>query len=209
MIAGVVGDVRAWANAPPSLMIYRPYQQDPHGAMGYVVRTAGRPLALGSAVERVIRGIDKEQPITFLRPLDDDFVDQIYPQRVTSIGLGTFAGMALLLAAAGVFSTTMYSVRQRTREFGIRLALGAQPHAILLGVVWQSIRIAAVGCCLGLGAALGLNRLLGSILFEVQPADPAALGIVVAILGAVAFAACWLPAREATRVDPVKALRSE
>jgi putative ABC transport system permease protein len=209
IIAGVVGDVRAWANAPPSMMIYRPYQQDPYGAMGYVVRTAGRPLAFGSAVERVIRGIDKEQPITFLRLLDDDFVDQIYPQRVTSIGLVTFAGMALLLAAAGVFSTTMYSVRQRTREFGIRLALGAQPHAILLGVVWQSIRIAAVGCCLGLGAALALNRLLGSILFEVEAADPAALGIVVAILGAVALAACWLPAREATRVDPVKALRSQ
>ena len=89
------------------------------------------------------------------------------------------------------------------------MALGAQPHAILLGVVWKSIKIAAVGCCLGLGAALRLNRLLGSILFEVQPADPAALGIVVAILGAVAFAACWLPAREATRVDPVKALRSQ
>jgi ABC-type lipoprotein release transport system permease subunit len=107
---------------------------------------------LGSAVERVIRGIDKEQPITFLRPLSDDFVNQIYPQRVTSIGLVTFAGMALLLAAAGVFSTTAYSVRQRTREFGIRLALGAQPRAILARVVWESTRIAGIGCCLGLGA---------------------------------------------------------
>ena len=116
-----------------------------------------------------------------------------------SIGLVTFAGMALLLSAAGVFSTTMYSVRQRTREFGIRL-LGAQSHAILLGVVWQSIRSAAIGCCLGLGAALALNRLLGSILFEAQPADPAALGIVVGILGVVALAACWLRTREATRV---------
>jgi predicted permease len=209
VIAGVVGDVRAWANAPPSLTLYRPYQQEPHGAMGYVVHTAGRPLALGSAVERVIRGVDKEQPITFMRPLADDFVNQIYPQRVTSIGLVTFAGMALLLAAAGVFSTTAYSVRQRTREFGIRLALGAQPRQILAGVVWQSIRIAGIGCCLGLGAALALNRLLASILFEVQPADAVAFGVVVAILGAVALAACWLPAREATRVDPVKALRSE
>jgi putative ABC transport system permease protein len=209
IIAGVVGDVRAWANAPPSPMLYRPYQQDPHGAMGYVVRTAGRPLALGSAVERVIRGIDKEQPITFLRPLADDFVNQIYPQRVTSIGLVTFAGMALILAAAGVFSTTAYSVRQRTREFGIRLALGAQPSAILAGVVWESITIAGIGCCLGLAAALALNRLLSSILFETQPADAAAFSLVIAILGAVALAACLLPAREATRVDPVKALRAE
>jgi len=209
VIAGVVGDVRAWANAPPSLTLYRPYPQEPHGAMGYVVRTAGHPLALGSAVERVIRGLDKQQPITFMRPLAEDFVNQIYPQRVTSIGLVTFAGMALLLAAAGVFSTTAYSVRQRTREFGIRLALGAQPRQLLAGVVWQSIRIAGVGCCLGLGAALALNRVLGSILFEVQPADPAALGVVIAILGAVALAACWFPAREATRVDPAKALRAE
>jgi putative ABC transport system permease protein len=209
IIVGVAGDVRAWASGPPSPMLYRPYQQDPHGAMGYVVRTAGHPLALGSAIERVIRGIDKEQPITFLRPLAEDFVNQIYPQRVTSIGLVTFAGMALILAAAGVFSTTAYSVRQRTREFGIRLALGAQPRAILTGVIWESIRIAGVGCCLGLAAALALNRLLGAILFEVEPADPVAFGMVIAILAAVALAACLLPAREATRVDPVKALRSE
>jgi predicted permease len=209
IIVGVAGDVRAWASAPPSPMLYRLYQQDPHGAMGYVVRTTGPPLAFGSAIERVIRGIDKEQPITFLRPLADDFANQIYPQRVTSIGLVTFAGMALILAAAGVFSTTAYSVRQRTREFGIRLALGAQPRAILTGVIWESIRIAGVGCCLGLAAALALNRLLGAILFEVEPADPVAFGMVIAILAAVALAACLLPAREATRVDPVKALRSE
>ena len=209
VIAGVVGDVRAWANAPPSLTLYRPFQQEPHGAMGYLARTAGRPLALGSAIERVIHGADKDQPITFLRPLADDFVNQIYPQRVASIGLGTFAGMALILAAAGVFSTTAYSVRRRAREFGIRLALGATPRRILVAVVWQSIGIAATGCCLGLGAALALNRLLESVLFEVQPADPAAFVAVAAILAAVALAACWLPAREATRVDPVKALRSE
>jgi putative ABC transport system permease protein len=209
VIVGVVGDVRAWANAPPALMLYRPYQQDPQGAMGYIVRTAGSPLALGSVIEHAVHSIDKEQPVTFLRPLADDFMDQIYPQRVTSIGLVTFAGMALLLAAAGVFSTTAYSVRQRTREFGIRLALGAQPRQILVGVAWQSIKIAAVGCGLGLGAAVILNRLLSSILFEVQSADPVAFGLVAAILVAVAFAACWLPAREATRVDPVKALRAE
>jgi putative ABC transport system permease protein len=209
VIVGVVGDVRAWANAPPALMLYRPYQQDPHGAMGYVVRAAGSPLALGSAVERAVHSVDKEQPITFLRPLADDFVDQIYPQRVTSIGLTTFAGMALLLAAAGVFSTTAYSVRQRTREFGIRMALGGQPRQIVAGVVWQSMRITGVGCCLGLGAALTLNRLLSSVLFEAQAADPVAFSAVAAILGAVTFTACWLPAREATRVDPVKALRAE
>jgi putative ABC transport system permease protein len=157
----------------------------------------------------VVHSVDKEQPITFLRPLSDDFVDQIYPQRVTSIGLVTFAGMALLLAAAGVFSTTPYSVRQRTREFGVRLALGGQPHQIVAGVVWQSMRITGVGCCLGLGAALTLNRVLSSILFEAQATDPVAFGGVAAILGAVTFTACWLPAREATRVDPVKALRAE
>jgi putative ABC transport system permease protein len=164
---------------------------------------------LGPAVERTIHALDNEQPITFLRPLAEDFVNQIYPQRVTAIGLVTFAGMALLLAAAGVFSTTAYSVRQRTREFGIRLALGAHSRQILACVLWRALKIAGAGCCLGLAAAVALNRLLGSVLFEVQPADPVAFGLVAVILGAVAVAAGLLPAREATRVDPMRALRSE
>jgi len=208
-IVGVVGDVRAWANARPSLMLYRPYQQTAGRAMGWVLRTSLDPRALGPAVEHTIHALDNEQPITFLRPLAEDFVSQIYPQRVTAIGLVTFAGMALLLAAAGVFSTTAYSVRQRTREFGIRLALGAQSRQILGSVLWRALKIAGAGCCFGLAAAVALNRLLGSILFEVQPADPIAFGLVAAILGAVAVAAGLAPAREATRVDPVKALRSE
>lgn len=100
-------------------------------------------------------------------------------------------------------------MRQRTRKFGIRLALGAQSRQILAGVLWRALKIAGCDCCFGLAAAVALNRLLGSILYEVQPADPSAFGLVAAILGAVAVAAGLLPGWEATRVDPVKALRSE
>ena len=104
-------------------------------------------------MQHAIHALDAGQPITFLRPLADDFVDQIYPQRVSSIGLVAFSGIALLLAAFGVFSATAYSVRQRTKEFGIRMALGALPRRILAGVVWNAAKVTGVGCAAGLGAA--------------------------------------------------------
>ncbi|MEX2263717.1 MAG: ABC transporter permease [Bryobacteraceae bacterium] len=209
LIVGVVGDVRSWVNGPPAPIVYRPYQQAPSGAMGYVVRAATDPSSLGPAVERAIHAIDPEQPVTFLRALEEDFIDQIYAQRVSAIGLAAFAGAALLLAATGVFSTAAYSVRRRNREFGIRLALGALPYQILVSVVWHGIKFAALGSLIGIGVAVAANRLLASILFEVQPADPEAFGVVVAILAAVAVSACFLAAREATRIDPARTLRQE
>ena len=208
-IVGVAGDVRAWASAPPSPLLYRPYQQQTRGAMGYVVRSALDLSATGSAIRDAVRSIDPEQPVTFLRPITEDFLDQVYPQRLSAIGLGFFACLALMLAAVGVFSVTSFSVKRRTREFAIRMALGAEPGQILRGLLARTGRVAILGGALGLGAAFAANRVLIGILYHVPPADPIAFGLAAGLLASVAMLACWLAGRDATRTDPARALREE
>jgi len=143
------------------------------------------------------------------RTIDEDFIDQIYVQRVSAIGLLSFSSLALFLAAAGVFGLTSYVVRRRTQEFGIRLALGARPTQIVTTVIWRAIRITTLGCLTGLVAAFALNRLLVSLLFQVSPADPWTFVFVSVLLTSVAICAAWLAARQASRLDPAREIRIE
>jgi putative ABC transport system permease protein len=209
-IVGLVGDVRHRSLAArPRAELYVPFRQYPHGGMTVVVRAAGDPAAVARTVKREINALDSDQPITDLTTLPALLHGSVSPQRFNLLLLGGFAGLALLLAAVGVYGVIAYSVSQRTREIGIRMALGAAAREIRRAVVRPAVALAGVGVVLGSMAAWLLGRALAPELYEVSLHDPATFGLVAVILLAAAWAACALPARRAARLDPLIALRSE
>ena len=209
-IVGVVGDMRRTGyDRPIRYETFLPTRQSPRGALTLVVRTAGDPLALVSAVRGQIRALDPEQPIYQIAWMEQMLSDMVAQRRFTMALLGTFAGLAFVLGIIGVYGVTSYLVTQRTREVGLRLALGAPPRDLVHMVVRQGMLVAAIGLGLGLAGALLLTRLMGSLLYEVSPTDAATLLVVTAGLAAATFIANWLPARRAARVDPLVALRAE
>jgi putative ABC transport system permease protein len=160
------------------------------------------------AMRQVVRSLDSELPLKF-ETLDQVFSSSLDQRRFSLVIFGFFAGVALLLAAMGIYGVTNYAVTQRTQEIGIRMALGAQRLDVLRLVVLQGMGLVAVGVALGLGGAIGLTRVMASLLFGVTAKDPATFMVVAALLTLVAFVACYLPARRATKVDPLVALRYE
>ncbi len=217
-IVGVVADVRQTGlDRAPEPEVYFPVAQAPHAsgpgeneaqAMNLVVRAAaGEPTALSESVRRAVREIDPALPVFDPRPLRAVIAESVADRRLHGLLLGAFAATALLLAALGLYGVMSYTVAQRTREMGIRLALGAQPAALMRLVVGQSLRLALLGLALGLVAALGVTRLLGAMLYGVSPIDPTTLASVSGLLLLVAALAGYLPARRAGRVDPMVALR--
>ncbi len=208
-IVGVVADVKAYTltgGARP--MVYWPPPQLTYNAMTFTIRTDGDPLSLAPSVARVVQGLDKDQPLSEVRTMDQWVARSQSETRFTSTLLGTFAGLALFLAAIGIYGLISYSVIQRRPEIGIRLALGAQPRDIVRLVVGQGLRLAAIGLAVGLLLVLVLGRVIASALIGTRADDPLTLAAVFAILAAVAAAASYVPARRATRVDPLGALRS-
>ena len=209
-IAGVVGDVKhnGLANAirPEA---YVPFDQKPFSSMDVAVRTKGDPLAIASAVRRAVDGIDQDQPIALMRTMNEYMDREVASRRSIGLLLGIFGALAVLLAAGGIFSVTSYAVTERTREMGLRMALGAASPDVVLLVLRQGMRVVAVGIVLGLVAAIAAARLLEKLLYGVRPADPLTLAAGALIFTTVAVAANWLPAMRATRVDPVIALRHE
>jgi putative ABC transport system permease protein len=209
-IIGVVGDVKlASLEGDIRPTAYLSSRQYAIGLMTYVVRTTGEPARLGPAAVRVIREIDPQLPVSAVRSLDDVFAESIARPRLTAIVMSVFAGAALLLAALGVYGIVAYSVAQRTREFGIRVALGANPGQIIGMVVGQNLRIVAIGLALGLLCAVPATRLLRGLLFQVGPNDPATFVAIGVTLTLVAVVASYLPARRGTRIDPAVTLKSE
>ena len=211
-IVGIVGNERfqGLSEAPP-IALYAPLDQAPsaNGANALLVKTAGDPAALSGAVRRAIAEQDPALAVFGLEPFVETMSRSVSERRFTMLVLGLLAAVALLLAAIGVHGVLSYTVTERRREIGIRLALGAQPSGVLRMVVAHGMTLALVGAGLGVGAALLLTRLMGSLLFNVRPTDPATFGVVAGAVVLVAFTASFLPARRATRVDPVSALRSE
>jgi putative ABC transport system permease protein len=177
--------------------------------MAFVLRTRGDPLALAGAVRSAVRLVDPDQAITELTSLAAVLHESIARPRFFAILLSLFAGLAVTLAAIGIHGVLAFSVRQRTREIGIRTALGAARGETLRLVVQQGLRPALLGVAIGLVAAAALTRLMTRMLFEVQPLDPVTYAAVVVIIGLVALAACGIPAWRATRVHPMEALRYE
>jgi len=177
--------------------------------MTLVLRTSLDPASLVSAVRQQVRALDKNIPVYAAQTMDDLFAAEVASQRFNAGALVGFAGFAILLAAVGIYGVVAYAVSQRTREMGVRIALGARRGNVLRMILNQGFRLALTGVGLGLAASFALTRLMTGLLFGVKPSDPPTFILVTAALLAVALAACWIPAHRATRIDPVVALRHE
>jgi putative ABC transport system permease protein len=209
-IVGIVGDVKQYGLAQPTtLQTYEPFLQNPFSGMTLVVRTENNPAALTSAIRAQVLSIDKDQPIARTRALEQIVSDSVAKQRFAMLLLGTFGAVALVLAAVGLYGVMSYAVTQRTHELGIRMALGASTGNVLKLVVRQGMTLALVGVGIGLGGALALTRLMENLLFATGATDPLTFVGISLLLAGVALAACFVPARRATRVDPMVALRYE
>ena len=213
-IVGVVGDAALQSLADPRFpQVYVPHGQGtgggPAGNMELVLRTAADPLTLAAAVRAQVHEIDKDQSVAEMRTLDQVVSASLAQPRMNTLLLGGFAVLAFFLAVVGLYGVMAYSVAQRTREIGIRMALGASGGAMLRLIVKQGVLLAMAGIGLGLVGALGLTRFMASLLYGVRPTDPTTFMVVsLALLGVAAFAA-YIPARHATKVDPMVALRNE
>jgi putative ABC transport system permease protein len=211
-IIGVVGDIyeRSLGEDPEALM-YVPFAQSNGGNdfATFIVRASQDPAALAPAIRQSLRGLAPDLPLGGLGTLDELVADSLVEHRFPAILISLFGGIALLIAAVGVYGVISYSVAQRTHEIGIRVALGASRGRILRMTLGHGLRLAAVGAVLGLVASHWLTQLLRDLLYGVTPSDPMTLAGATFVLMAVAFAACWIPARRATRVDPLIALRYE
>jgi len=208
-IVGVSGDVKisglAGEEGPE---VYVAHAQRPQHGSRLVARAGGPdPMTWASAARSAISSIDRDQPVTDLKTMNQVEAEALSQPRLRTWLLGLFAGIALLLAALGIYGVMSYSVTQRTREIGIRMALGAEPSDVRRLVVRQGMTLALAGMALGLAAALALNRVLANLLYGVTSTDPVTFLGVALLLGMVALAACYLPARRATRVNPTEALR--
>jgi predicted permease len=209
-VGGVVGDVRGVSlDRLPSLTIYVPYWQRFYGGPTFVVRPSGEAAAVSAAVGRVLRQVDPELPVPAFRTLNEIVAASVADRRFQVRLVLLFGVAAALLASLGIYGVVSYSVAQRTGELGIRMALGAAPARIRAMVLGQSLLPVGVGLALGLAASVAAGRLVTGLLYSVTPLDPITLAGVAAILGTVAAAASLAPARRATRVDPVVALREE
>jgi putative ABC transport system permease protein len=209
-IVGVVGEVRHQRlDMATRKSIYIPFDQIPVREMAITVRSQGDPLSLVGAVRNQVRELDADQPVTAIRPMTDVISRSVWQPRLYTILFAVFAAVALVLSSVGIYGVISYSVTQRTHEIGIRMALGASARDVLRMVVGQGMILTLVGIALGLLGAFGLTRMMESLLFGVTATDPATFVGVSLLLGCVALLACYIPARRATRVDPMVALRYE
>jgi putative ABC transport system permease protein len=209
-VIGVVGDVRHYGlDIESRAMTYWPFARNPYGTMTVTVRTAGDARLVVRSIAGLVRRLDPELVVANIRTMDEVVSSSVAQRRLTMLLLAGFAGVALLLAAIGIYGVIAYGVTQRTQEIGIRMALGAQRGDVLRMVVKQALQLAAGGIVIGGACALLLTRLMEGLLFQVTPGDPVTLIVVSAVLAAVALLASYIPGRRATRVDPVVALRAE
>ncbi len=209
-IIGVVGDVRYDTLIDqPEPTVYFPEPELTYPFMTFVIRTTGNPLDLAPAVQREIRGLDSDQPVSDVRSMQQVMAETVARARFNTLLLALFAGLATLLAAVGIFGVMNYSLALRTREIGLRMALGAQHRQVLFLMLRQGLTLTLIGTGVGIVGALALTRLLSTLLFGVHATDPTIFAAIVALLIFVSLVACYLPARRATRIDPMLALRSE
>jgi putative ABC transport system permease protein len=209
-IVGVVNDVKQYGldQATP-MQTYEPYTQQTFSYMTLVARATGDPTNLTAAIRNAVLQIDKEQPIANVKTLDQILSASIAQQRFSALLLGVFAVVAMSLAAVGIYGVLSYAVTQRTHEIGVRLALGASRHDVLRLVVGQGMCLTLLGVAAGLAVAFALTRLMSTLLFGVSATDPMTFSLIPLMIVIIALLACWVPARRATKVDPMVALRIE
>jgi ABC-type antimicrobial peptide transport system permease subunit len=208
----VVGDIaEAGLDSPKDPMLFTPYLQGPSPFLTYIVRTTSDPAAALAPVRAALRDADP-QLIPILPATMDQIIDQspsVFLRRYPSFLIGSFAALALILAMVGLYGLISYSVSQRSREVGIRIALGARPLDVMRLVLGEGVRLTMLGIVLRVVTALGLTQLMRGLLFGVSAVDPPIFGGVAVLLALVAIAACCIPARRAMRTDPISALRYE
>jgi putative ABC transport system permease protein len=189
--------------------VYLPHAQVPIGGSRLAIKTTGKPESLIGAVRNQVRELDPDLPITRTMTMNEVVARSVWKERLYTALFGVFAAVALILGTVGIYGVMSYAVTQRTREIGLRMALGAQRTDVLKLVVGQGAVVTAIGVGVGLAAAVGLTRLMSSLLFEVTPTDPITFVAVSLLLAGVALGACFVPARRAAKVDPMIALRYE
>jgi putative ABC transport system permease protein len=193
----------------PEAIIYLPATQTPASTMTVVVRTEADPLRIVNMVRLVVARLDKDLPLFEVKTLDEYLTLSLAQTRFISVLTSVFATMATVISAAGLYGVISYLVTQRTREIGIRMALGAESGNVLLMVVGQSLRFIVTGVVIGLTASVTLAGVLSSLLFGVTARDPVSLSVASLLLTAVSLLACYIPARRAAKIDPIVALRHE
>jgi putative ABC transport system permease protein len=209
-VVGIVADMRnRGVGADIVDELYTPLPQRPWGTMSVLVKTSGDPMQIVPAVRSALQSVDRDQPMTQVRSLEESLSSAVGQQRVSAMLLGTFAALALILAAIGIYGVTSYSVAQRSKEIGIRIAMGAQPRDVLRLILGFGAKLALIGVVSGIIAALALTQLMKTMLFGVATTDPLTMAAVSLTLIGVTLLACYIPARRAMSVDPVIALRSE
>ena len=212
-VVGVVGDIKySGLDAAPEMVLYEPYPQAAWSSMYLVVRTSSKldkPAMLGSAVQNAVWSLDKDVPVAHIRTMEELLSESVEQPRFRTVLLEIFALIALCLATVGIYAVLAYSVSQRRHEIGIRMALGAKRSDVLWLVVGQGMLLTLIGVALGVTGAFMLTRFLSTLLYGVRPTDPATFVVVPGLLACVALVACYIPARRATRVDPMVALHHE
>jgi putative ABC transport system permease protein len=209
-IIGIVGDIKQdGVDKATGAQSYEPFAQAPFNSLNVVIRTKASPAALLGALRPAVYEVDKDQPVGIIRPLEEIMAESIARQRFAMLLLTVFSGVALVIAAVGIYGVMAYNVVQRTGEFGIRMALGAQQRDVLRLVLTQGGKLIGLGLLIGLLATLAASRAMGSMLFNTSAYDPLTLGTITVVLAAVAFVACFFPANRATKVNPIEALRAE
>jgi putative ABC transport system permease protein len=189
--------------------VYLPYPQFPSSTMSVVLRAGFDPKPLIPAIRDEVWAIDKDQPVTDIKTMDQYVADSVSPRRLNALLLGGFASLALVLASVGIYGVIAYSVTQRVHEIGIRMALGAQKMDVLRLVIGQGLTLTLIGMAIGSLAAVALMRAMKSMLFGVSATDPLTYAAVAVLVAGVSLLACWVPARRAAKVDPMVALRCE
>jgi predicted permease len=209
-IVGIVGDVKEWAFGNRKFgQVYLSHLQNPSRLMRLAIRTSSDPQSIVSAVRQQLLVVDKDQPVTEIKTMEQFLAESVSTRHLNMVVLSFFAAFALILSAIGVYGVISYSVAERTHDIGIRMALGARPGDVLKLVVGEGLRLALLGVAIGLVASFFLARLLEAELFGVKATDPLTLLSVALLLTGVALLACYVPARRATKVDPISALRYE
>jgi predicted permease len=210
-VVGIVPNVRQrdFQKPDPDPIVYVPYRADPQRFSVLIVRTAAEPGTVTSLVREEMRLVEPDLPLFDIQTMDARLAQMRWPMRVFGSMFAIFAGIALVLSAVGLYAVTAYSVSQRTSEIGIRMALGAQPEHVLWLVLRRSLLQLAIGVPVGMAGAFGVGRLLQSLLVQTSSRDPLTIALIALVMIVVSVAACFWPARKATRLDPVIALRYE
>jgi len=209
-IVGIVGDIRQLGlDAPPSPELFMPYAQWPSNEMSLVLRVAAEPSAVVPQVEKEIWRVDPDQPVSNIKTMDELVATEAAGRRFILQLIGAFASIAAVLAAVGIYGVASYGMRQRTHEIGVRMALGAREQQVVWLILRQNLTWLVIGIAAGLAGAIALTRLLASYLYSVKPADPSTFALIMLVQLAIAGLASFIPARRATKVHPMVALRYE